>query len=136
MKYFTIEELCRSNTAKYYNIDNTPTKEVEANLIELVSNVLDPAREFLGKPIHINSGFRCEILNSHSTIRGAKNSQHVEGKAADIKLGRGSKKENKVLFEWIKDNCKFDQLIWEKGGAWVHVSFNKKNNRKQVFSLP
>ena len=131
MKYFSIEELTKSNTAKSKGIDNTPTKEVEDNLIKLIEAILDPLREWYGKPIRVNSGYRCEALNS--AIGGAKNSQHTTGMAADIDAG--SVEENKKLFDYIKDNLEFDQLIDEKHLSWVHVSYHENNNRKQVLYL-
>lgn len=131
MKYFTIEEMTKSSTATAKGIDNTPTKEVESNLIKLIEAVLDPLREWYGKPIRVNSGYRCEALNS--AIGGAKNSQHTTGMAADIDTG--SVEENKKLFDYIKDNLEFDQLIDEKHLSWVHVSYHENNNRKQVLYL-
>ena len=132
MKYFTIEELCRSETADKYGIGNHPTKDIERNLIDLVNNVLDPLREAIGAPITVNSGYRSPILNMK--VGGASTSQHTKGEAADIT--RGSRAQNKNLFSWLKENCDFDQLIWEFGDAsgpdWVHVSYRRGNNRKQV----
>lgn len=131
MKYFTIEEMTKSSTATAKGIDNTPTKEVEDNLIKLIAAILNPLREWYGKPIRVNSGYRCEALNS--AIGGAKNSQHTTGMAADIDAG--SVEENKKLFDYIKDNLEFDQLIDEKHLSWVHVSYHENNNRKQVLYL-
>ena len=131
MKYFTIEEMTKSSTATAKGIDNTPTKEVEDNLIKLIEAILDPLREWYGKPIRVNSGYRCEALNS--AIGGAKNSQHTTGMAADIDAG--SVEENKKLFDYIKDNLEFDQLIDEKHLSWVHISYHENNNRKQVLYL-
>lgn len=131
MKYFTIEEMTKSSTATAKGIDNTPTEEVEDNLIKLIEAILDPLREWYGKPIRVNSGYRCEALNS--AIGGAKNSQHTTGMAADIDVG--SVEENKKLFDYIKDNLEFDQLIDEKHLSWVHVSYHENNNRKQVLYL-
>lgn len=134
MKYFTIKELCDSIIAKDYGINNhTISATVADNLIRLVDNVLDPLRTAYGKPITVNSGYRCEKLNR--IVKGVANSQHTLGEAADITTG--SKKENKKLFEMIqKLNLPFDQLIWEKGDAlgpvWVHVSFSSKRQRKEV----
>lgn len=133
MKYFTIEELIYSDTAKKHNIDNTPNASIKNNLIFLVDNILDKAREHFKKPIHINSGYRCLELNNK--IGGSKTSSHLKGEAADIELGNKTISENKLLFDWIKDNCNFDQLIWEKRGAWIHVSLKKIGNRKQVFNI-
>ena len=133
MKYFTINELCYSDTAKRCNINNSPTSEVTTNLTRLVNNILDKAREHFGKPIHVNSGYRCQELNKK--VGGAQFSHHLTGEAADIELGGKTIAENKLLFDWIKDNCDFDQLIWEKGGAWVHVSLKAFGNRKQILNL-
>lgn len=131
MKYFTIEEMTKSNIAKVKGIDNTPNQEVIDNLIKLIEAVLDPLREWYGKPITVNSGYRCEALNK--AVGGSKTSDHMTGRAADIDTG--SKEENKKLFDYIKDNLEFDQLIDEKNLAWVHVSFRENNNRKQVLYL-
>lgn len=131
MKYFSIEEMTKSDTAKAKGIDNTPSQEVIDNLTKLIEAVLDPLREWFGKPITVNSGYRCEALNE--AVGGSKTSDHVRGRATDIDTG--SKEENKKLFDYIKDNLEFDQLIDEKNLAWVHVSFRENNNRKQVLYL-
>ena len=128
MIYFTLEELTKSNTAKAKGIDNTPDEQFIANLILLVDNVLDPLRKLYGKPIRINSGYRSKALNE--VIGGAKNSQHMYGLAADIT--GGSKKENKILFDLIKNNLPFDQLIDEHNMSWVHVSFKEGELRKEI----
>lgn len=129
MKHFTIDELCRSDTARSRGIDNTPTEEVTRNLEALVDNVLDPLREWYGKPIYVNSGYRCPALNK--AVGGVANSQHLTGQAADIDVNDRS--ENRRLMKHIEDNLDFDQLIWENGGAWVHVSYRPGGrNRRQV----
>lgn len=129
MKHFTIEELCRSDTARIRGIDNTPTEEVRKNLTALVDNVLDPLREWYAKPIYVNSGYRCPALNK--AVGGVASSQHLTGQAADIDVNDRS--ENRKLMKHIEDNLDFDQLIWENGGAWVHVSYRPGGrNRRQV----
>ena len=129
MKYFSIKELAKSETATRLKIDNTPTAEVVDNLTALVDNVLDPLRELYGKPIHISSGYRCPRLNK--AVGGVANSQHLTGQAADI--NQGSHEENRRLFIYLEEYCTFDQLLWENGGAWIHVSFRKDGkNRQQV----
>ena len=131
MKYFTIKELCKSSTATLKRIDNTPNSEIVNNLEQLVDNILDPLREAYGKPIKVNSGYRCEALNV--AIGGSKTSQHRYGLAADITTG--SRLENKKLFILAKQlNLPFDQLIDEKAYSWIHISFSK-NPRKQVLHL-
>lgn len=135
MKYFTIEELTRSTIATAKGIDNTPTPEIKANLERLVDKVLDGLREIYGKPITVNSGYRCPELNK--AVGGSKTSDHMNGFSVDITAS--SKKENAILFQIIKDNFDFDQLIWEKGNSeypdWVHVSYNPNRLRKQVLKM-
>lgn len=131
MKYFTISELCHSDTAKARGIDNTPSAEVIEKLRELVDNILDPLRERYGKPIRVSSGYRSEKLNR--SVNGATSSQHRLGEAADITVG--SKKGNRELYEIIRNELSFDQLIDEKDFSWVHVSFKKGRNRKQLLKL-
>ena len=131
MKYFTIKELCKSSTATLKRIDNTPNSEIVNNLEQLVDSILDPLREAYGKPIKVNSGYRCEALNV--AVGGSKTSQHRYGLAADITTG--SRLENKKLFILAKQlNLPFDQLIDEKAYSWIHISFSK-NPRKQVLHL-
>ena len=131
MKYFSIKEMTKSNTATAEGIDNTPDQTITNNLIKLIEAVLDPLREWYGKPIIVNSGYRCEALNK--AIGGAKSSQHMLGEAADITVG--SKEENEKLFNYIKDNLEFDQLINESDFSWVHVSYREGRLRKQVLEL-
>lgn len=127
MKYFTIKELCRSVTAEREGIDNTPGDVVKVHLTLLTERVLDPLREAYGKPIKVNSGYRCPKLNK--AVGGSATSQHMTGQAADIT--GGSKAENKKLFDLVRSlKLPFDQLIWENGGVWVHVSYSPRNRRQ------
>lgn len=132
MKYFTIEEMIKSSTATAKRIDNTPNQTVIDSLTKLIEAVLDPLREWYGKPIRVNSGYRCEALNEAVGSK-AKKSQHLYGEAADITVG--SKTENEKLFNYIKDNLPFDQLINESNFSWVHVSYREGRLRKQVLAL-
>lgn len=132
MKHFTMGELCASTTADAHNIKNTPPLQEAGNLKALAENVLDPLREWYGKPIYVNSGYRSPQLNR--IVGGAPTSQHMKGEAADITAG--SKAENKKLFDYIKSNLPFDQVIDEKDYSWVHVSYKRDgSNRKQVLKL-
>lgn len=131
MKYFTIKELTKSATAVAKKLDNTPTAEAEANLITLVDKVLDPLREIYGKPITVTSGYRSPEVNR--SVNGATSSQHALGEAADISVG--SKEENKKLFDIIKEQLPFDQLINEYDYSWVHVSYRENRLRKQILVI-
>lgn len=132
MKYFTLKELTKSSTAERLKIDNTPSAAVVKNLTALVDKVLDPLRELYGKPIYISSGYRCPRLNK--AVGGVANSQHLTGQAVDI--NQGSFEENRRVFTYIEEYCDFDQLLWENGGQWVHVSLRADGkNRRQVKRL-
>lgn len=135
-QFFTIGELSRSQTADRNGIRNEPNSGHKINLNKLIDNVLDPLRSAYGKPIYVNSGYRCETLNK--LVGGANGSQHTRGMAADITAG--SKEENKKLFDLVQQlGLEFDQLISEQtskeGCAWVHVSYNEDFNRNQILYL-
>lgn len=127
-KYFTFEELTHTNTGML----NNPNSEQLANLQKLVDNILEPLRELYGKPITVNSAFRSALVNK--SVKGAINSEHLTGMAADITCDNPA-----LLFRLIRDNYSFRQLIWEKGDdkqpKWVHVSFNEHDNKKQILRI-
>jgi len=129
-KNITLKEATFSQTATNLGIDNTPNEEQLENMKLVAKACFQPLREWYGKPIRINSFFRSPILNKK--IGGSKTSQHSEGKAIDISAG--NKEENKKLFDWLKANVQFDQLINEFDYQWIHVSFNLGKNRKQVLA--
>ena len=133
MKYFTLNELIKSDAARRSKINNTPNKQEESNLIALVENILDPLREAYGKPIIVTSGFRCERLNK--LVNGSKTSQHRTGQAADIRTVEDTVEENKKLFDLAQElNLPFDQLINEYNYSWVHVSYSNRN-RRQILNI-
>lgn len=126
-KHVTIAEFEASGTATNHSILNKMNEfEIERAKL-LCEKVFEPLRAFLGQPIRINSGFRSIAVNR--ACGGSKTSQHCLGEAMDLHIGAKG-------FNYIKDNLLFDQLIWEFGTdkepAWVHVSYKKTGNRKQV----
>lgn len=130
--YFTIDELCASETARQRGIDNTPTSEIRTKLQALIDNVLNPARQEYGAYIYVNSGYRCHKLNT--VVGGVSNSQHLTGEAADITAGTVA--NNRKLFEILVRQGHYDQLIWEKtkNSLWIHVSYTTNRNRGQILS--
>ncbi len=135
-KNFTLEELTASATAKAKGIRNEPGQTDIVNLCGLVHNVLQPLRNWWGKEVKIGSGYRSLALNR--AVGGVSNSQHMKGEAADLCID-GDIQKGKSWFQYIKQHCEFDQLIWEKnpktGAYWVHVSYRcDGKNRKQVIS--
>lgn len=132
MKYFSIVELCRSRVAERKKIKNEPTKAIEKNLEALVENVLDPLREAWGRPIHVNSGYRCAELNK--AVGGSPTSHHVKGMAADITAGDTI--VNIKLFNLVlKLGLPFTQLIDEQHYTWIHISYDASNLKKEVKHL-
>lgn len=130
-KFFSIDELSKSDTAIKKGISNVPPEGVRDNLEALIDNILDPLRAAYGKPVTVNSGYRSPALNK--AVGGAANSQHLSGEAADISVG--SREGNKQLFELARKlELPFDQLIDEKNFAWVHISYGTRN-RRQVLRL-
>lgn len=131
-KYFTLGELCKSDVAVEKRIENTPDNPTIERMQALMDECLDKVREMWGKPIGVNSGYRSYELNK--AVGGAKNSQHLRGEAADITTG--SKDNNRKLFDLIvASDIPFDQLIDESGYKWLHISYCKDYNRKQVLHL-
>ena len=124
-KDFILQEFVATKTG----LNNQLTSEALANIEFLVKNLLQPLRDAFGKPIRITSGYRSVEVNK--AVGGSKTSQHTKGEAVDIVTN-----DNKAIFDLIKNNFTFDQLIWEYGTdeqpAWVHVSLKKTGNRKQV----
>lgn len=137
MKYFTIEELCQSETAEKLKINNTPDQEIIEHLELLIECLLDPIREAWGSAIIVNSGYRCEELNK--AVGGSKTSVHKLGWSADIRPKNGKMKEFKeFIVEFIKTRI-WDQCILERSGntEWVHISLfnNSGKQRRQIFEL-
>lgn len=138
-KYFTIKELCKSETADKNAIANVPSEGDEKRLLALIENVLDPLREAFGSPIYVNSGYRCKELNA--LVGGSDTSDHMFGQAVDIKACKKSKKGIKVtdvegnrkLFQLcISLGLPFKQLIDEKGFSWIHVSYQADSTKHEV----
>lgn len=118
-KYFTLEEMTRSQTAVRLKIDNTPNETQKRDLLRLM-DYLDGIREAFGQPIRVTSGFRS--WGANKAVGGVKNSQHLAGQAADI-VTSGAK-TLRDLFELIRERGGFHQLIWEQTpkSTWIHVS--------------
>lgn len=133
-KNLSLAEATKSATAIKHGIANDPTPEHLQNLIDLAESVFQPIRDYFGVPLAVSSGYRSEALNQR--IGGSKSSQHMQGKAFDLDAHIFGKITNKEIFDYIKDNLDFDQLIFEFGTDeepdWVHVSYNKGNNRGQI----
>ena len=142
-EHFTLEEFQASSTASKYGIENLATEFHAENIKILCEKVLEPLREYVGRPINITSGYRSAELNKKMKEEGyhvAANSQHMQGQAADIVIHGMS---NEDIIEAFHDaEIEVDQLIDEtaisKNGdesKWIHVSYNVNGNRNKCFKL-
>jgi len=117
--------------------DNTPGKTEIENLKLVAEKIFQKCREHFGKPLTVNSGYRSIAVNK--SIGGADKplSQHCKGQALDMDFG--NREDNKKLFDYIRKNLMFDQIIWEAGDSigpdWVHVSYNPAHNRREVLKM-
>ena len=134
--HLDLSEVTRSDMAKRKGISNMPTPEHIENFKKLAENIFEPIRKHFGVPIMISSGYRSKDLNT--AIGGSLTSQHCLGQALDLDMdGTPNGVTNKMVFDFIKDNLEYDQLISEFGTKdapdWVHVSYESTGKqRKQV----
>lgn len=121
---FNLEEFTRSNTAIANGIDNIPNGQQVENLRILCARVLQPLRAAYNEPFFINSGFRCPELNK--AVGGVPTSQHLEGKASDVRVNE----PRKLLASLLGSGLAFDQAILYP--TFLHISYNSGSNREQV----
>lgn len=125
---FNLNEFTASQSATRRGISNEPSPEALRCLQELVNDLLQPLRERIGKPFTITSGYRSPELNK--AVGGSKTSQHNKGQAVDFVV------KGLTPFEVCQiiatSGLDFDQLIYE--GTWIHVSYNKGKNRRQLLT--
>ena len=141
MRYFTIDELCHSDTAIALGIDNTPNSEIKEHLIQLIEELLDPLRIAWGSGIKVTSGYRCARLNR--ALKGSSpTSAHLIGYASDLVPSNGDIAGFKrFAVKWLKENnIKFDQCLCEtngKGKQWLHLGLYNLSmqQRKQILNL-
>jgi len=133
-KHITYAEAIKSQQAIRMRLSNEPTPEHLDNMKYLAENIFEPLREHFKKPIAVTSFYRSELVNR--AIGGSLTSQHLQGEAMDIDAQVFGGLTNAEVFNWIRQNLNYDQLIWENGTVtepdWVHVSLTRRRaNRKQ-----
>ena len=132
-EHISDKEGIHSRTALRRGIDNKATEQHRENMIKVADEVFEPLRTFVGGPIKINSFYRSHDLNE--AIGGSTSSQHCKGQAIDIDDTYGHA-TNAEMYNFIKENLDFDQMIWEfgddKNPNWVHVSYvSAEDNRNR-----
>ena len=128
-KYITYKEATHTSTG----LENNPNEEQVQAMQLVAQKIFDRVREYVGKPIGVNSFFRSNAVNTK--VGGAYTSQHTSGEAIDMD-GQKYGVSNAEIFDYIKENLDFDQLIWEHGNSiepdWVHVSYKSGMNRRKI----
>ena len=138
-KHISEKEATKSITAMRLGLANTPDGNILSNMKAVAENIFEPLRKWVGGPIKINSFYRSEALNKAiggASKNGKQTSQHCFGYAMDIDDIYGHK-TNSEMFNYIKENLNFDQMIWEFGDStnpdWVHVSYVSDSvNRNRI----
>tara|TARA_Y100000592_G_C5392116_1_gene278780 strand:- start:465 stop:929 length:465 start_codon:yes stop_codon:yes gene_type:complete len=135
-KHISEKEATKSITALRLGIDNTPNSTHRNNMVLLAEKVFEPLREWVGGAIKINSFYRSPELCV--AIGSKTSSQHTckNGAAIDIDDIYGHK-TNAEMFDFVKDNLNFDQMIWEFGNEenpdWLHISYvSEEKNRNRI----
>ena len=133
MKYFSIDEMVRSATAKKYGIDNRPSQDILNNQVLFIETWLDPIREDWGGSISVSRGYRCPELNAK--VGGAKTSGHLYGYCADLQVKGDLRKFSCFVKDWMKKHkMSFDELLYESSGGvtWLHFCWIGKDGKQRM----
>lgn len=132
--HFTIAEFEHSDTATIHEIENKIPKDLYQNILYGCEKILEPAREKLGKPIRITSGYRCPQLNK--LVGGAANSYHMKGMAADLHVE--CFEHAAELFQKFRANQFVDLCLFEharNGTCWLHVQWSPHRQPRKIFNF-
>lgn len=134
-QHISFKEATRSGLAIRYGLNNIPDAKTILNMELTAEKIFEPVRLHFDVPLYVSSFYRSFEVNAK--LGGSTTSQHCFGRAIDIDCDVYGGVTNLELFNWIKDNLEFDQLIWEFSNedgtpAWVHVSYVPMGNRNEV----
>jgi hypothetical protein len=136
-EHFTLAEFCESETATRRGWRNIPPEGAIICIKALCVEIAEPIRQYLGLPLIVTSGYRCNKLND--AIGSKDTSQHRKGQAMDFHYKHyGISNRELINLIVIRLKLPYDQLILEFGDfGWVHVSHNcyKKQQRGQILSI-
>jgi hypothetical protein len=121
-EHFTLDELTHTDHREF---DNVPNESELANLKRLAAFLETVKTAIGGKPIIVNSAFRCKEVND--AVGSSDRSQHRLGCAADIRVPQMSPDE--VVRAIIAAKLPFDQVIREFD-RWTHVSIPNTEDAK------
>jgi len=129
-KYITLDEATDSPKARELGIENKPNIQELERMEYVAKNLFDKIREHFGVPIKINSFFRCKKLND--AVGSNDRSFHRLGSAIDIKAISGTGITNEMIFNYVKDNCDFTELINEYNFTWTHIALVKGREKEKA----
>jgi len=136
-EHITYAEATKSQTGIRKGIDNTPNETQLAAMRLVAENIFEPIRKHFGVPIGISSFFRSKALNK--AVGGAATSYHMKGEAIDIDGDIFGGVSNKMIFDYVRTNLDYHELIWEYGSnfnpAWVHVTYKATGNKKEIIYI-
>lgn len=131
-KEVTWKEMCKSETATRYKIENNPDGNSIVNLEALIEYIVKPIYDKF-PTAEVTSGYRCEKLNDK--VGGAKGSQHTKGQAVDLVLiipDKNLEESIKELYNFIACALPFDQMIIHH--TYIHVSYKPMNRRLEIIN--
>jgi uncharacterized protein YcbK (DUF882 family) len=129
-EHFTLEELTHTDHRQF---DNTPNASEMANLVRLAAFLEEVKTVIGGKPIMVNSAFRCKAVND--AVGSKDSSQHRVGTACDFRVPNMTPDE--VVKAVIASGIGYDQIIREFD-RWTHISVPSvagDNPRKQALII-
>lgn len=137
-EHISYQEAIRSELAKRLKISNEPDEDHLKRMRLVATKVFEPVRIFFNTRIYVSSFFRSKALNK--ALKGAAGSQHTKGEAIDVDADVYGGVNNKQIFDYIRANLQFDQLILEDvgpdgTGGWVHFSYKETGNRNEVLIM-
>lgn len=128
IKCYIMDTDANENVGKHFKVKEFACKDgsqvvfIDSYLVA----ILDILRNQVGKPVHINSGYRTPTRNK--AVGGAKYSYHMRGMAADIRVnGMTAKEIANKLNKIIPNSCGI--IVYN---TWVHIDTRTKAYRKGV----
>ena len=127
---FTLAQLTTEPIAVRKRMDNTPSEVTIECLKLLCENVLEPLQAGIGKPLHILSGYRTQMVNI--AAHGSKASEHMFGQAVDFMVNDILPMDlwKNIILD-VYGYIQYDRIILEFG-KWVHISYKSVNTQRKL----
>ena len=125
-EHFELEEMACTTHKELAKTNLEEAKKIMGRMYQL-AGFAERIRGIIGRPLIINSGFRCVKLNN--AVGGCLTSSHLYAEAIDVRVA--GKSASEVFRILAASDLKYDQLILEKtsNAQWVHVSIGSKKEK-------